>query len=334
MKLIAETAWHHEGDFSFMKNLILEIINKTKVDIIKMHVTINFDRYMDPSHELYNNLKSMVFDKDQWKELITMVKESNKELMILTNDIDAIEFVAPFKPDIIELHSTCLNVPYLQRALLDKLHQDVKIVIGVGGSTLKEINSAVDAFKNRETILMFGFQNYPTKFEDVNISKIRKIQSLYPDKVYGYADHTGWNEKHNELITLMVASNGMDFVEKHVTSKFGLERIDFSAAISFNMINSLSDKIKLLNKINGNGSTELNEGEKSYSIYGPMKLAALVKSDLSKGHRITLNDIKFLRTKEITDLSQVDIMNLLGESLTKKIFKNDLLNSSYFKKVK
>ena len=32
MKLIAETAWHHEGNFSFMKNLVREIITKANAD--------------------------------------------------------------------------------------------------------------------------------------------------------------------------------------------------------------------------------------------------------------------------------------------------------------
>ena len=81
MKLIAETAWHHEGDFLFMKNLINKIITDTDADIIKMHVTINFDDYMKSNHDLYENLKSMLFTKDQWEELINMVKNSDKELM-------------------------------------------------------------------------------------------------------------------------------------------------------------------------------------------------------------------------------------------------------------
>ena len=33
MKLIAETAWHHEGNFLFMKKLVSDIINKTNADI-------------------------------------------------------------------------------------------------------------------------------------------------------------------------------------------------------------------------------------------------------------------------------------------------------------
>ena len=49
-----------------------------------------------------------------------------------------------------------------------------KIVIGVGGCTVKEIEEAVKFFHLRDIVLMFGFQNYPTKYEDVNLLKIRK----------------------------------------------------------------------------------------------------------------------------------------------------------------
>ena len=334
MKLIAETAWHHEGDFSFMKNLVSDILTKTNADIIKMHITLDFDEYMDPKHELYEKLKPMLFHKDQWQELISMVKESDKELMLIPNDSAAIEFAAYYNPEFIELHSVWLNVPYLQKEILKRFNSKTKIVIGVGGCTLHEIDNAVKIFENRKTILMFGFQNYPTKYEDVNISKIRKIQSLYPNKLFGYADHTGWNEPNNELITLLVAANNMDFVEKHVTNVLGKERIDFSAAISIKMLNLLSNNIKLLNQINGNGSIALNEGEKVYSQYGPMKMAALTKSDLKAGHIFSIKDIFFRRTKKKTDLSQIDIVSLIGRVLTKEISKNEILNSFHFTNIK
>ena len=334
MKLIAETAWHHEGNFLFMKKLVSDIVNKTNADIVKMHITLDFDEYMDPSHELYKKLRSMLFHKDQWNELISMVKESGKDLMLIPNDSEAIEFATYHNPQLIELHSVWLNVPHLQSQILKKFNPETKIVIGVGGCTLQEIDSAIKTFKKMKTILMFGFQNYPTKYEDVNLSKIRKIQSLYPDKLFGYADHTGWNESSNELITLLVASNNMDFVEKHVTNIVGQERIDSSAAISIEMFNSLSNKIKLFNKIKGNGLIDLNNGEKSYSTYGPMKMAALANSDLNVGDIFSIKDIFFKRTKKTTDLSQVDIINLVGRKLVKKISKNEILNSSHFFNIK
>ena len=75
-------------------------------------------------------------------------------------------------------------------------------------------------------------------------------------------------------------------------------------------INKFRNKIKLLHQISGNGSLELNDAEKAYSFYGPMKMAALVKTDLIEGHILSLKDFSFKRTKEQTDLSQVDIINL------------------------
>ena len=334
MKLIAETAWHHEGDFVFMRNLISQISKNTNADIIKMHITLNLDEYMDQNHESYNNLKSMLFIKKQWQELISIVKDSKKELMLLVNDSEAIKFAALHKPEFVELHSVCLNVPHLQNKVLKNFDENTKIVIGVGGCTLDEVDNAVKFFQNRETILMFGFQNYPTKYEDVNIAKIRKIQTLYSSKTFGYADHTGWDEVNNELITLLVASNGMDYIEKHVTTNYGQKRCDFSAAVSTDMFNSLGKKIKILDQVYGNGITELNEGEKSYSQYGPMKMAALANSNLKQGDFISLKDIVFRRTKEKTDLSQVDLVNLIDKPLSRSISKNEIFNWTHFTDIK
>lgn len=332
MKLIAETAWHHEGNFLFMKKLVTQIANKSNADIVKMHITLDFDEYMDSKHELYEKLKPMLFNKNQWHELISIVKGSGKELMLLANDTAAIEFVSKYKPEYIELHSLWLNVPNLQNKILKEFNDETNVVIGVGGCTIEEIDKVIKFFEKRKIIIMFGFQNYPTKYEDVNISKIRKIQSLFPNHQYGYADHSGWDEPNNELITLLVAANNMSFVEKHVTNVFGHDRVDFSAAISFEMFNSLSNKIKLLNQIIGNGLTDLNDGEKSYSLYGPMKMAAISNSDLKVGHILSIKDVSFKRINEKTDLSQVDILNLVGKSLMKNISKNEILKSNHFNK--
>lgn len=334
MKLVAETAWHHEGDFAFMKNLVNEIVNNTNADILKMHITLDMDEYMDPNHELYKVLKPMLFSEDQWQELISIVRLNGKEIMLLLNDTKAVDFATTCKPEFVELHASCLNVPHLQNAILEKLDSNTKIIIGVGGCTLKEVDSAVRAFENRETILMFGFQNYPTKYEDVNIEKIRNIQSLYPNMKFGYADHTGWDEPNNELITLLVSANGMSFIEKHVTTNYGKQRIDYSAAISIEMFNSLNDKIKILKKVKGDGLIKLNNGEKSYSQYGPMKMAAIANADFEAGHVLLAKDISFRRTKEKTKMSQIDAIDVIGTSLANPISKNDIFDWFYFSETK
>ena len=204
-------------------------------------------------------------------------------------------------------------------------------MLGVGGSTLDEIENAVNIFSNRETILMFGFQNYPTSYSDVNLKKILKIQSMYNKCLFGYADHTAWNSDDNELISLLVAANNMDYVEKHVTYKYGEERTDFSAAVSIDMFNSLSKKLEKLESLKGNGSTDLNDAEKNYSIYGPYKMAGIAKKNIGKGQVLMSEDIYFSRINKKTSMSQVDLKNKIGEKLKKNIAENDVFDHQHFK---
>jgi sialic acid synthase SpsE len=147
----------------------------------------------------------------------------------------------------------------------------------------------------------------------VNLDKIRKIQTIYADKEFGYADHTAWDEKNNELITLLVASNGMNYVEKHITLAYGESRCDYSAAISLDMIKSLAEKLKVLSLIRGNGSLLLNSGEEQYSKYGPMKMAAVLVKNIKKGCFLLENSYRFCRTSEETNLSQINVVNSIGK---------------------
>ena len=72
------------------------------------------------------------------------------------------------------------------------------------------------------------------------------------------------------------------------------------------MFNEIADKLCILSKCNGDGLITLNEGEEKYSIYGPMKKAAVLNEDVIKGEILNLDKIQFQRTKETTDLSQLE----------------------------
>ena len=122
----------------------------------------------------------------------------------------------------------------------------------------------------------------------------------------------------------------MDYVEKHVTTNYGERRIDWTSAISLKMLNNLYDKIKILDKLNGSGSLSMNLGEKKYSVFGPMKKAAVLKSDMSKGSIMKLNDIKFIRTKKISDMSQIDVINSIGKKISNELKEGTVLLSKHF----
>ena len=68
IKLIAETAWHHEGDFAFMRDLVEEICENSLADIVKLHITLDLNEYMDFKHPSYNLLKKWMLSEEQWVE--------------------------------------------------------------------------------------------------------------------------------------------------------------------------------------------------------------------------------------------------------------------------
>jgi len=331
IQIIAETAWHHEGDFDFMCNLVRDICRKTYADYVKLHITLDLDEYMSIDHKNYQMQRPWMFNENEWEQIISIVRSHGKKIMLLLNDTQAIKFAAKHTPEAVELHSVCLNVPRLQKAVLKYINNKSTMIIGVGGSTLEEVDQAVNFFATRRTVLMFGFQNYPTKYENVNLGKIRKIQALYPGKKFGYADHTSWNEDNNELITLLVSANGMDFIEKHVTTDYGKERCDYSAAISIEQLNKLYKKIELLEILYGDGSTLLNTAEEDYSKYGPMKMAAIAKQDLVKGSKLRMDDVHFCRTSQSTGISQIDLIKIIGNKLVEDVKINQVIDWNHIR---
>lgn len=330
IKLIAETAWHHDGDYEFMMDLVDTIDKKSKAEIIKLHLSLDLNEYMMPDHPNFTLLTEKAFTEAQWHHIISKVLESGKELMLLLNDSRAVQFGAQFQPSFVEIHSVCLNDIHLLNKLKECLSEQTRVVLGVGGSTLYEIEHAISVLDTNNIVMMHGFQNYPTNYEDINFARIRKVMALYPDYEHGYADHTAWNEPNNTLITCMGAALGMNYIEKHITTVPGQERIDWQAAIGIEEFNNIAKYLQVLNKCEGNGMLELNKGERDYSVIGLMKKAAFLNKPLSKGATLTIQDISFKRTSQTADVSQTEALQLIGKQTNTDLEPNTLITKKMF----
>jgi N,N'-diacetyllegionaminate synthase len=328
VKLIAETAWHHDGDFDFFKDLVENLVVKTKADFIKFHISLDADEYIHTDHPAYDWVVERLFTASQWTEIINYTIENGKKPMLLFNDKKAIEFGMQFSPELVEIHSVCLNDINLLNFLKEKIDVNTIIVLGVGGSTLYEIENAINILETRNIVLMHGFQNYPTNYEDINLSKIKKIMQLYPEYRHGYADHTAWDNENNVLITLFGAALEMDYIEKHVSIVTGKGRTDWQAAISINLFNELTAKLEILSKTFGNTLLRLNDGERAYAVFGPNKKAAILTNDVSKDDVLSLANFVFKRTGQLTDLSQIDIIQCLGKRFNKHLPKGHCITRS------
>lgn len=325
--IIGETAFHHEGDKSFLIELISEI-KKVGVNAIKFHFTLDIDDYMIQNHEAIDVIRPWCFDKKQWDEILP--ETAGVDIVALCNDVESIKYAITSKANIvaIELHATGLNDIFL----LEEASKFGKtVILGTGGSTLDEIDFAVNYLKSKgkeDVFLMHGFQNYPTDFKDVKLDRMSKLKSLFGLPV-GYADHTDPMSKYNEYISCMGLAKGFNVIEKHVTHQFGKKRIDSQAAISLEQMKNIVELADVVYKSNGNESSlVLTEAEKKYGNTGPMKKAIVAREDISIGSKISIENIAYKRTNKSSSIKQHELSKLLNNAATKNIKKDEIIDFS------
>lgn len=335
--LIGETAFHHEGDKDFLKQLIDEGVD-AKVDAIKFHLLLNLNDYFVHNHEAFSDLEQWLFSEADWEEIITYNESKGVDTIVLCNDPKSVDFAINYKGNsikAIELHATGLNDYYL---LKKAAGFDGTIMLGVGGSTIDEISYAIEVLNELgkdDILLMYGFQNYPTRYEDINLKKMVKLRELFGLPI-GYADHTDPLNEHNEIISTLGLTMGVNICEKHYTHAFGEKRIDSQAAISLDQLKKIRSLMDIITTTVGNGSLKMSEAELSYGNTGPMKKAIVASDDIKEGEVITMENISFKRTNESTYMLQSFLPKIIGLKANKDIKKDhfiDFSNISYeFKK--
>ncbi|MHC5060123.1 MAG: N-acetylneuraminate synthase family protein [Planctomycetota bacterium] len=329
--IIAETAYHHEGDISYLYKMIDEIA-EMGMDTVKFHLLLNPGSYMAKSHPLIEKMKSWLFDRGQWDDIIARSTEKGLDVVALCDDVESLEYINNNHGSIwaIELHATGLNDWFLLGAAAEF---DGTVILGVGGSTIDETAYAVDFLKRRgknEIMLMYGFQNYPTDYTNINLSKMLKIRDLFELPV-GYADHTAFDDANNEIISVMAAMMGINILEKHYTPNHGQERIDFQAAVGRDKMLRIKELMELAVTVYGDGGLAMSRQELEYGSTGPMKKAVVAKRDIKSGERLSIENLWFKRTEKESPVRQNQFSELIGLEAVEDIKEDEIVD---FRKLK
>jgi len=324
--IIGETAYNHEGDYKYLKKMIKDI-SEVGLNAVKFHLLLNPYSYLEKRHPLVKAIKKWMFNKEQWDYLIKFSHENNLDVIALCDDIESIRFINERHTDIkaIELHSSSLNEYYM---LKEAAAFDNQIILGIGGSTLDEIQYAVDFLKKNgknDILLMYGFQAYPTNYKDINLSKMIKMKNLFNLPV-GYADHTAFDDENNVDISAMAAAMGINILEKHYTPDFGAKRIDYHAAVGKKQMLQIKKKMELYLSVFGDGSLNMSKSEIEYGNIGPMKKAIVAKKDISKGEKLSLDNLCFKRTEEESTIRQKELLGLVGLEALKDIKEDEIID--------
>jgi len=329
--IIGETAYNHEGDINYLLKVVDEIA-KIKLNAVKFHLLLNPESYMQKKHPLIGEIKKWIFNKKQWDDIIDCSNEKKLDVIGLCDDVESIEYILKNgkNVDAIELHAAGLNDYFLLDAVSGSNKQ---IILGIGGSSIDEIQHAVNFLRNKgrnNILLMYGFQSYPTRYTDINLSKMLKIRDLFNLPV-GYADHTAFDDPHNEIVSVMGAMMGIHILEKHCTLDYGKKRIDYHAAVGKKQMSRIKELMKLVLMVYGDGELKMSKAELEYGNVGSMKKAIVAKKFIKKGEKLCLDNLWFKRTGEKSYIKQYQFLQLIGLEATQDIKKDEIVD---FRKVK
>jgi len=326
--IIGETAYNHEGDIDYLYRMIDEIA-ELDLDTVKFHLLLDPASYMVKNHPLMDQMKNWLFDEKEWTDIINYSKEKGLDVIVLCDDVKSASFINSYHPNIegIEIHASGLNDYFLLKEVKNFSNT---IILGIGGSSLDEIQFAVNYLREndkKDILLMYGFQSFPTDYSNINLSKLIKIKNLF-DLPIGYADHTSFDDPNNEIISVMAAMSGVSVLEKHFTLDEGMKRIDYAAAIGKKKMKRIKHMMNLALQVYGDGSIDMSDAEKAYGNVGPMKKAVVALNKIKKGEKIMLDDVWFKRTEQESSLSQKQLFSIIGLKAKKDIAVDEIIDFS------
>jgi len=290
IKVIAEVACAHEGDFKRLKKFV-QFASEAKVDYIKFQV-LKADKLVTKNHHEYNLFKKIEFSEEKWLNIAKYCKELKLKILADVFDNESFDIAKKMGVKGYKIHSTNLSNPYLLKpvAKTKKL-----ILLSVSGATRDEIKRAIQKNKkegNKNIILMHGFQSFPTKIEETSLNMIPRLKKEFKLEI-GIQDHIDAESHMAMIMPLLGIAKGCIIVEKHFTLNRKKKGIDYESSLNPNELKKLTNDIRLMSLILGNDSFNLSKDEIKYRAQ--MKKSIVAAGNITKGAKIKFKDLEFKR---------------------------------------
>ena len=254
MKVIAESAFNHNGNLDYLKKLSLEAkISGADYFTVQVMETKSF---CDMKYEKYQLYKENEFSQEEWISFFEFAQKNEIEVIPCVLDEPSFKFCREYGFNLIKLHSTDItNIPFLE--LISKT--DVKIILETQCATSLEIDLAVKIIERNIEALFSGFSNYPTEVEELNLNLLDGFLSKYNFKV-GYADHS----IDTSTIPCMILAKGADYIEKHITLTRNNRNFDYQVSLYPDEFSVMISNIKYFRKALGSNTKHPTKSEKYY----------------------------------------------------------------------
>ncbi len=261
--IIAEIGINHNGDIKMCKQLIdlavsagCDAVKFQKRDIETVYSKEMLESFREsPWGKTQRDQKmGLEFSKIQYQEIDNYCKEKNIEWFASAWDLKSQEFLRNFNCKYNKIASAMLvNTKLLEMVAEEKKHT----FISTGLSTMKDIETAVNIFKNKgcHFELMHCVSTYPMKDSDANLKTITTLRQKFNCNV-GYSGH-----ESGLAISFAAVALGATSVERHITLNRAMYGSDQAASLSPQDLKKLVPGLRKIHLALGDGVKRIIDDE-------------------------------------------------------------------------
>ncbi|MBO6246252.1 MAG: N-acetylneuraminate synthase [Anaerovibrio sp.] len=293
--IIAEAGVNHNGDISIAKKMV-DVAKKAGVDYIKFQTFVPeklVSRYAekaeyqkkttDAAESQLDMLRKLSLSENEFVSLRGYCEEVGIGFISTPFDLESIDFLEKLNMDFWKIPSgEITNLPYLEK--MAKTGR--KVILSTGMSDIQEIKDAVKVLEDNgttEIVLLHCNTQYPTPYEDVNLSAMRTIVEATGKEV-GYSDHTQGIE-----VPIAAVAMGATVIEKHFTLDKTMDGPDHKASLEPEDLIKMVSVIRHIEKAIGNGIKEPTASEKGNKAIARKSIVAACK--ITKGEILSEKNI-------------------------------------------
>lgn len=325
--IIAEMACAHNGDHAQAMELT-RISAEAGADAVQLQFFVP-EHTVTPTHEVFDVLQQISFDKEGWRKVFDYGKSLGLDVWVCTYDVPSVEWSAEFGADGIKLNSADLSNPDVLRAVG---RTKIPFTLGTGASTPTEIQRGLATLHDagaRNAVLMHGVQNFPTKCENLNVSRVQLLQRLFPGLPVGYADHTDGDDPFGKAVDLLAVGMGAAVLEKHITLSRANKGIDYQAALEPDEFKTYVERMRMGHQAWGQPEIKpLTADDLRYRKF--QKKSIVAAKDLAAGTVLTREHVLFLRNAE-PGMAPIDWEALEGKALLGDLAQYDNILPNHLK---
>lgn len=311
--IIAEAGVNHNGSYDIARKMV-DVAKEAGVDFVKFQTFRPenlVSRYAEKAEYQKETTGSEESQLDMLKKLtltdenFILIKEYCDKVGIgfisTPFDLESIEFLEQFDMAFWKIPSgEVTNLPYLEA--IAKTGRD--IIMSTGMCDVQEIKDAITVLEKngaKNITLLHCNTQYPTPFEDVNLSAMKTIE-IETGMTVGYSDHTMGIE-----VPIAAVAMGAEVIEKHFTLDNNMEGPDHRASINPTELKAMVSAIRNIEKSVGEGLKQATLSEIENKNIARKSIVA--KKNILKGEILSDNNLTTKRPGNgITPMKWYDVI--------------------------